>query len=142
MKKIVVNVCHGGFGLSDEGIKYYAKLKGITLYPESNSRYPGLGPTYWLMPKDERPEILTDEAFHQAPLEARRKSNAAYSASQLYDKDLERDDPHLIQTVEDLGDKANGRFGKLEVTEIPDDVDWQIGEYDGTEWVEEKHRTW
>ena len=25
---------------------------------------------------------------------------------------------------------------------IPDDVEWQIEEYDGMEWVAEAHRTW
>lgn len=26
--------------------------------------------------------------------------------------------------------------------EVPDDVQWQIEEYDGREWVAETHRTW
>jgi hypothetical protein len=26
--------------------------------------------------------------------------------------------------------------------EIPGDVSWHIGEYDGVEWVAEDHRTW
>ena len=30
----------------------------------------------------------------------------------------------------------------LKIIEIPDDVDWIIEEYDGNEWVAEKHRTW
>ena len=28
------------------------------------------------------------------------------------------------------------------IVEIPADVEWQIQEYDGMEWVAEKHRTW
>jgi hypothetical protein len=28
------------------------------------------------------------------------------------------------------------------VIEIPDDVEWEVEEYDGLEWVAEKHRTW
>ena len=32
-------------------------------------------------------------------------------------------------------------FGEFSV-EIPDDVEWQIEEYDGTEHISEKHRTW
>jgi hypothetical protein len=28
------------------------------------------------------------------------------------------------------------------VVEIPDGVEWEIAEYDGLEWVAEKHRTW
>jgi cytosine/adenosine deaminase-related metal-dependent hydrolase len=53
-----------------------------------------------------------------------------------------RDDPHLIEAVEKLGKKANGRFADLHVVEIPDDVEWDIEEYDGNEWIAEKHRTW
>jgi hypothetical protein len=48
----------------------------------------------------------------------------------------------LIQVVEELGEKASGRFADLKVVEIPDDVEWQIDEYDGLEWVSERHRTW
>lgn len=53
-----------------------------------------------------------------------------------------RTDPKLIEVVERLGEEADGRFAMLEVVEIPDDVDWTICQYDGNEWVAEKHRTW
>lgn len=54
----------------------------------------------------------------------------------------ERNDPDLVAVVEELGEAANGRFSKLRVVEIPDGVEWQIEEYDGLEWIAEKHRTW
>lgn len=53
-----------------------------------------------------------------------------------------RDDPFLAQVVKELGEKADTMFSELEVIEIPDGVKWQIGEHDGLEWVEEKHRVW
>jgi hypothetical protein len=53
-----------------------------------------------------------------------------------------RDDPRLVEVVEKLGSKANGRFAELKVVEVPDDVEWSIDEYDGVEWVAEKHQTW
>lgn len=56
--------------------------------------------------------------------------------------DIERDNPDLIKVVEELGDEANSSFASLKVVEIPDDVDWEIQEYDGREWIAEKHRTW
>ena len=59
-----------------------------------------------------------------------------------YYPDIPRNHPLLIKVVEELGDKASGRFACLEVVEIPDDVEWQIEEYDGSEWIAEKHRTW
>lgn len=54
----------------------------------------------------------------------------------------ERNDPKLVKAVETLGDDAGGSFSQLRVIEIPDDVDWEICEYDGMEWIAEKHRTW
>ena len=56
--------------------------------------------------------------------------------------DIARDDPKLIECVEKLGEEANDTYAELKVVEIPDDVNWEIGEYDGLEWVEEVHRRW
>ena len=53
-----------------------------------------------------------------------------------------RTDEKLIECVETLGDKANGRLACLEVVEIPDDVEWEIDNYDGIETIEEVHRSW
>ena len=60
----------------------------------------------------------------------------------FYDRDIPRDDAALIQVVQELGDGANGYCADLKIVEIPNDVDWYIEEYDGTEWVAERHRTW
>jgi hypothetical protein len=56
--------------------------------------------------------------------------------------DVHRDDTTLVQVVEELGELANGRYTELKVVEVPDDVQWHIGEYDGWEWVAENHRKW
>ena len=48
----------------------------------------------------------------------------------------------LVECVEKLGKDADGAFAELKVVDIPDDVKWEIEEYDGMEWVSEKHRTW
>jgi hypothetical protein len=56
--------------------------------------------------------------------------------------DIPRDDPILVQIVEEMGSNANGDYAELKVVEIPDDADWYIEEYDGSEWVAERHRTW
>lgn len=58
------------------------------------------------------------------------------------DRDLPRDDPILIEIVEQLGDLSFGPFAELLVVEIPNDVKWQIEEYDGREWIAEQHRVW
>ena len=94
MKKIVINKCHGGFGLTDAAMFRYAEIKKI--------------------------EDLTT----------------------LHIYDLCRDDPVLIQVVEELGEEAMDRYADLKIVEIPEDVDWYIHEYDGMEHVAERHRTW
>jgi hypothetical protein len=59
----------------------------------------------------------------------------------LYDLD-QRADPALVACVEKLGEAASGALARLVVVEIPDDVEWEISEYDGVETVAEVHRTW
>jgi hypothetical protein len=141
--KVVINACYGGFGLSHEGVMHYASLKGLTLYPESDGRFSSLtGPTYWLLPKEERAPTVSDDAWHTASMEERIASSAAYSRETLTPRDIPRDDSLLVATVEALGDAASGRHAKLKVVEIPDGVQWQIEEYDGNEHVAEVHRTW
>ena len=58
------------------------------------------------------------------------------------ERDIPRDDPYLVKIVKDLGMGANGNHSNLKIVEVPGDVEWQIEEYDGAEWVAEKHRTW
>ena len=62
------------------------------------------------------------------------------------DTDVKRDDPVLIDIVERMGFKAaGGALAELAIIEIPDDVPedgWVIKNFDGKEWVAEKHRTW
>jgi hypothetical protein len=91
-QKIVINACHGGFGLSELASNHYRALAGI---PLSEYRW-----------------------------------------------EIARDDPHLVQTVQELGEAANGKYAELKVVEVPDGVEWLIAEYDGWEHVAEAHRTW
>ena len=54
-----------------------------------------------------------------------------------------RADPRLIAAIEKVGeDAASGDLAKVRVVEIPDDIDWDIDEYDGIETINEKHRSW
>ena len=59
-----------------------------------------------------------------------------------FEDEFERDCPDLVAAVERLGRKANGKYAELRVVDVPDDVEWEISEYDGYEHVAEKHRTW
>jgi hypothetical protein len=112
--KIVINSDFGGFGLSDEAIREYALKKGYTLVEEKCGQF---GFTHFY-----KGEISDDNLF--------------------WDRDIPRNDEDLVEIVENLGAAANGRFSSLKVVEIPEDVNWYIEEYDGREWVAERHRTW
>lgn len=142
MTKVVINACHGGFSLSTEAMVRYYEIIGKPLWVEVDKRYSSLGIVhYWLVPPEDRLENREDE-WHEMTMEERKAYNEAYSRQCVTERDFERDDPVLVQVVEELGTKANGRHASLKVVEIPDDVEWQIEEYDGAEWVAEKHRTW
>lgn len=138
--KIVINARHGGFGLSHDGILRYLELAGKKVWVEEDKDWEGRN-QYWLVPKEER-VVNADSEFWSMNHEEKMAYNKAWSEQNFYDRDIARDDPILIQVVEELGEKANSRYSELKVVEIPDDVEWQIDEYDGAEWVAEKHRTW
>jgi hypothetical protein len=63
-------------------------------------------------------------------------------ATDLYYWEINRDDPVLVQIIEQLGNRAEGGYSELKIVEIPDNVEWHIHEYDGLEHVAENHRTW
>jgi hypothetical protein len=56
--------------------------------------------------------------------------------------EISRADPYLVKIVREMGSSANGKFSNLKIVEVPGDVNWEVAEYDGNEWVAEKHRTW
>lgn len=91
-QQIVINVKHGGFGLSERGHQLYEQLAG------------------------------------------KRLPNFTW--------EIQRNDPHLVQVVLQLGSAANDKYASLKVVTIPGDVEWHIEEYDGQEWIAENHRTW
>lgn len=53
---------------------------------------------------------------------------------------ITRTTPELIEWVERHPSDCSTRG--LKVVDIPDDVEWEIEEKDGDEWVSEKHRRW
>lgn len=60
----------------------------------------------------------------------------------LYAWAIPRNDDNLVAVIEEMGHESWGKFSELKIVEIPDDIEWEIAEYDGVEWVAEKHRKW
>lgn len=128
--KIVINKCHGGFRLSEKAVMRYAELIGMKLYSNKNEKF-GLT-EYYKIPIDEFKKIEIENP-------------SAYSFLDeliFYENFISRNDPFLIKVVEELGKEANGDCADLKIVEIPDDILWQIQEYEGIEKVVEKHRSW
>lgn len=54
----------------------------------------------------------------------------------IYEWDLDRTDPFLIETVEELGlELSSGGCSHLAIAEVPSGVKYRIDEYDGYEAV-------
>jgi len=130
MKKIVINNCYGGFSLSDKAFELYLKMKGIKWVEKD-------GGCYYTIPIKEYERI--SKKCYKEDGDYRNVNGKGYV---LIDSDIERDDPTLIQVVEELGKEASGSLAELKIVEIPDDVNWEIDEYDGIETIDEVHRSW
>lgn len=87
-------------------------------------------------------EVFEHREWHTLTQAERKTSNALHEKHSINHFACDRSHPVLVQVVEELGSAANGRFASLKIIEIPDDIKWQIEEYDGCEWVAEQHRTW
>jgi hypothetical protein len=70
------------------------------------------------------------------------KSRKDITDPNFYYYDIPRDCPVLVAMIEEQGTAVNGGFADLKIVEVPDDVKWDIHEYDGNEHVAERHRTW
>lgn len=141
--KIVINTCYGGFGLSDkayewmmeQGVKvqkYYQQVRGEDGKFKDEERNDG----EVIFDRDLEEEDESDPQF----LGAMR-----LLAGRYWEKWVTRETRNhavVVMVVEELGDEANGKHAKLKVVEVPDEVEWEIEEYDGIEWVAEKHRVW
>jgi hypothetical protein len=130
MTKIVYNACYGGFSLSNEAIRRYAEIKGITLYSEKDSMFTH----YYLCPPEEFRRLQDEDADNPVSVGCYDRSNAMYFS----DRDIDRADPALVQVVEELGDRANGMCAKLCIEDVPAGTLYRIDEYDGFESVETK----
>lgn len=141
---LVINACHGGFGLSMEAERAYLDRKGKQAFFYTNART-SEGRT------DFDRNVRAEDANHQSFVTytltedlGPTPSSDALNASKAWftERDIPRDDPDLIAVVREMGPAASGRHASLSIVSIPADTEWEIEEYDGLEWVAEKHRTW
>jgi hypothetical protein len=113
--KLVINKCFGGYGLSRKAV---LRLRELGCEGANN-------------------DVLCDEVWPDTG----ETNNSAALDYGLGDE-ISRDDPLLVQVVEELGEEANGPHASLKIIEIPDGTDWVINNYDGMESVHERHCSW
>ena len=75
---------------------------------------------------------LSDEAISRY---AKIKGITEEAGDELYDRDIERTDPVLVQVVEELGELADGACARLRIKELVSGTLYRIDEYDGYESV-------
>lgn len=122
--KIVINVCFGGFALSDMAYELLNSKFGMPIVKYEEKKY-----------KDEK-VIFDRNLTKEHSIFPER-----YWSSWTYGDEIRSDDS-IVAVVEELGEAANGQYAKLKVVEIPDGISWEIDEYDGRESVSETHRSW
>ena len=142
--RLVINQCFGGFGLSNKAIKRYLELQGKDVYFYKQTKYNHRDGyvEYTLYDGKDSGLFSITMTKHLGDVysgEIYNKENSEYS---FYVGDLKRDDPILVQVVEELTEEADGSCAKLRIVEIPDGVDYYIDDYDGQESVHEQHRSW
>lgn len=139
MKKVAINVKHGGFRLSEAA---YTKLIEWGV-PVRGYKQPKRDPETGLYKEllENKGEVIFDHELDEPDelMSAMARLGGRYWETWT---DGSREHPLVIRVIEELGEKANGRFADLKIVEIPDDVEYEIAEYDGLEWVAEAHRTW
>ncbi len=141
--KVVINRCYGGFSLTKEGMERYCEIKNIPVWIEDDTKFKSMGLfTVWTTPPDQRIESKKGEDFYALSMEERQAYNKQYSEQTIYFRDIPRNDPALVQLVEENAELYSGRCAELRIVEIPDNVDYVVEEYDGKEWIAETHRTW
>ena len=115
--KIVINKCYGSFSISLDAAKFMAK-------------------------KGNKQAIAEIAEYEKKLLNDKQAQFYGYGYSKKYNDSYLRVDKDLIMAIEELREKASRSCSKLAVIEIPDNIEWEISEYDGMEQIEEKHRSW
>lgn len=158
--KVVINKCFGGFGLSEKAILWLANRNSSVIEYSTFEEYYGADEDGFVKKVDfVSDELITSMVpvadYHADRMNGRGHKPVEFNGKIVGLKDLElgiddfeeskaviRRHPDLVEVVEVLGSEANGTFADLVVVEIPDGVEYVIEEYDGSEHIAEKHRTW
>ena len=131
--KVVINACYGGFGLSQKALRELVN-RGLSITIEKNREPVNVESpltisyceevTDWWLWKTKRSWYELGLNYH------------------VVDTIKFRTNPKLIEVVEELGEDVDTLYSNLKIIEVPDGEDVYIAEYDGKEWVAQKHKGW
>lgn len=149
--KIVINKCYGGFGISVAALKELVKLNSDAIESFTPKNYYG-GESENYKNSDKWEESWKDDFKDYKHIGDGfmadgqgyniYKDGLLYSLKDRCEYEM-RANKDLVSVVEKMGTEiASASLAKLAVVEIPDDVEWEISDYDGIETIREKHRTW
>lgn len=131
---VVINVCFGGFRLSEAAYKKLIEWGvPVRAYTPQVRGEDGL----------YKPQPANDgEVIFDRTLETESRFNKFLG--RYWDTWIEKNRAHplLVRVVRELGARAYGECSHLKIVTIPDGTEYTICEYDGNEHIAEKRRTW
>jgi hypothetical protein len=136
--KVVINTCYGGYNLSQKAVDLYVQRSGLKLFRSESGGYTTI-------PTEAYDKLVKEEDQQWQQWRQNRETFTGHKSNRFTwgQNKIQRNDDLLVSIVQELGTDANdGTYSKLKVVEIPDDVQFIIQDYDGCEWIAEKHRTW
>ena len=133
--KLVINSCYGGFYLSPKALKRYLELKGKNAYFYKQTKYEYRDGIDEFTRIDDIDAIKSDLFINCTTIDYGKVTNT-YPSRAFEDRLIPRNDKHLIQVVEELGEEANTTVSRLIVVEIENGRWYKIDEYDGYESIE------
>ena len=139
MKKVILNKSYGGFMPSHDAYKLYAEKTGQELYCYTMKfeRAEGLGKAKTTYVLHSEPSSIFDTYTTKYQGETTEKLDCVLDLDAKF-----REDPVLIEVIEQLGDKANSRMSNFKIVEIPDDLVYTVDNYDGIETLHQKVQEW
>lgn len=133
--KLVINSCYGGFYLSPKALKRLLELKGKNAYFYKQTRY-GYKNGIDEFTRIDNIDSLQGSLFFTCTTIDYGKTTNTHPLSAFEDCPIKRNNKHLIQVVEELGEEANTTVSRLTIVEIENGRWYKIDEYDGYESIE------
>lgn len=138
--KVILNKCFGGFSVSDQAYRLYAQKKGLQLYRYCRDYDKKTKKLFYKKLNDNENSFLTEFFIKNLGDEFEYKQD--YYQYKIVLNQTNREDPILIEVIEELGEKANGDCSRLKIVDIPNDMKYVVFDYDGIESLHTDMPVW